>query len=120
MRQACDCTRAIIRSVQHSLECVVGDIASALEWMCLGLKQLDSLSREVLVMSLPWGPRFLTCAVMELACGWATFGSPSEFGVAAPYPNFTPVRASLLTNVSDERFSEYQSAFLSTLVARTA
>ena len=113
-------TRAIIRSVQHSLECVVGDIASALEWMCLGLKQLDSLSREVLVMSLPWGPRFLTCAVMELACGWATFGSPSEFGVAAPYPNFTPVRASLLANASYERFSEYKSAFLSTLVARTA
>ena len=109
-------TRTIIRDAQHSLDCIIGDTSSALECVSLALKLLYSLHHDELAMSLSWGPRFLACGVMELAFGRATFGAPSEFGVAAPFLDRSAIRSDLLGNAGDTCFIEYQSLCLSKVV----
>ncbi len=53
---------------------------------------------------------------MELAFGRATFGAPSEFGVAAPFFDRSAIRSDLLGNAGDTCFIEYQSQLLSKVV----
>ena len=116
VRLLCE-TRAAIRGAQRDLECAVCDVVSVLEWLGISLRLLDSLRRDVITMSLPWGPRFLACAVLELALGRATFAAPSEFGVAGPFPDIPAIRNSILANASHASFHEYRCEFLSKFCA---